>query len=128
MPPAREHEARPGVRGSDLEEGESQGPPVWSRHVGDPILESNLTRRVDFALFMVDALVNDELVREAPAIVGRQTPSGARARCLASVSSSVRQCLRNVPRTSPGAARRVPWASSSDGYTAGSSLCPRERA
>ena len=28
------------VRGSDLEEGESQGLPVWSRHVGDPILEA----------------------------------------------------------------------------------------
>jgi NAD(P)-dependent dehydrogenase (short-subunit alcohol dehydrogenase family) len=63
------------VRGSDLEEGESQGLPVWSRHVGDPILESNLTRRVDFALFMVEALTNDELVHEAPAIVGRHTPS-----------------------------------------------------
>jgi hypothetical protein len=23
---------------------------VWSRHVGDPILASNLTRRVDYAL------------------------------------------------------------------------------
>jgi NAD(P)-dependent dehydrogenase (short-subunit alcohol dehydrogenase family) len=63
------------VRRSDLEEGESQGLPVWSRHVGDPILESNLTRRVDFALFMVDALENDELIHEAPAIVGRLTPS-----------------------------------------------------
>jgi NAD(P)-dependent dehydrogenase (short-subunit alcohol dehydrogenase family) len=63
------------VRGSDLEEGESQGLPVWSRHVGDPILESNLTRRIDFALFMVAALENDELVQEAPAIVGRQSPS-----------------------------------------------------
>ena len=63
------------VRGSDLEEGESQGLPVWSRHVGDPILESNITRRVDFALFMVEALQNDELVHEAPAIVGCQTPS-----------------------------------------------------
>ncbi len=63
------------VRGSDLEEGESQGLPVWSRHVGDPILKSNITRRVDFALFMVDALENDRLVREAPAIVGCQTPS-----------------------------------------------------
>jgi uncharacterized protein YbjT (DUF2867 family) len=63
------------VRGSDLEEGESQGLPVWSRHVGDPILESNITRRVDFALFMVEALKNDELVHEAPAIVGCQTPS-----------------------------------------------------
>ena len=63
------------VRGSDLEEGESQGLPVWSQHVGDPILESNLTRRVDFALFMVAALENDELIHEAPAIVGCQTPS-----------------------------------------------------
>src|SRR5437763_2903130 len=58
------------VRGSDLEEGESQGLPVWSRHVGDPILESNMTRRVDFALFMVAALENDELVHEAPATDG----------------------------------------------------------
>ncbi len=63
------------VRGSDLEEGESQGLPVWSRHVGDPILASNKTRRVDFALFMVEALTNDELIHEAPAIVGCQTPS-----------------------------------------------------
>src|SRR2546430_4808101 len=63
------------VRGSDLEEGESQGLPVWSRHVGDPILKSNITRRVDFALFMVAALENDELIHEVPAIVGRRTPS-----------------------------------------------------
>ena len=63
------------VRGSDLEEGESQGLPVWSRHVGDPILASNLTRRSDFALFMVAALENDELIQEAPAIVGCQSPS-----------------------------------------------------
>ena len=63
------------VRGSDLEEGESQGLPVWSRHVGDPILESNKTRRIDFALFMVEALTNDDLVHEAPAIVGSKTPS-----------------------------------------------------
>jgi putative NAD(P)-binding protein len=63
------------VRGSDLEEGASQGLPVWSRHVGDPILASNVTRRVDFALFMVEALRNDELIHEAPAIVGCQTPS-----------------------------------------------------
>ena len=63
------------VRGSDLEEGESQGQPVWSRHVGDPILASNLTRRVDFALFMVAALGNDALIREAPAIVGCRTAS-----------------------------------------------------
>ena len=63
------------VRGSDLEEGESLGLPVWSRHVGDPILASNMTRRVDYALFMVAALENDALVHEAPAIVGCQTPS-----------------------------------------------------
>ena len=63
------------VRGSNLEEGDSQGLPVWSRHVGDPILESNLTRRVDFALFMVAAIKNDELIHEAPAIVGCRTPS-----------------------------------------------------
>lgn len=63
------------VRGSSLEEGDSQGLPVWSRHVGDPILESDITRRVDFALFMVEALENDELIHEAPAIVGCRTPS-----------------------------------------------------
>jgi hypothetical protein len=43
--------------------------------VGDPILKSNITRRVDFALFMVAALENDELIHEAPAIVGCRTPS-----------------------------------------------------
>ena len=63
------------VRGSDLEEGESQGLPVWSRHVGDAILGSNLTRRVDFSRFMVAALTDDSLIHEAPAIVGCQTPS-----------------------------------------------------
>ena len=63
------------VRGSDLEEGESEGLPVWSRHVGDAVLASNLTRRTDFALFMVDALTNDELIHEAPAIVGCRAPS-----------------------------------------------------
>lgn len=63
------------VRGSDLEEGESQGLPVWSRHVGDPVLKSNRTRRVDFALFMVAAIEDDALIHEAPAIVGCETPS-----------------------------------------------------
>ena len=63
------------VRGSNLEEGESQGLPVWSRHVGDAILVSNITRRVDFALFMVAAIEDDELIHEAPAIVGCRTPS-----------------------------------------------------
>jgi hypothetical protein len=63
------------VRGSDLEEGESQGLPVWSRFAGDSVLESNITRRIDFALFMVEAILNDELIQEAPAIVGCRTPS-----------------------------------------------------
>jgi NAD(P)-dependent dehydrogenase (short-subunit alcohol dehydrogenase family) len=63
------------VRGSSLEEGDSQGLPVWSHHVGDPVLESDITRRVDFALFMVEAIENDELVHEAPAIVSRESPS-----------------------------------------------------
>lgn len=63
------------VRGSDLEEGESQGLPVWSRHVGDPILKSNRTRRTDFALFMVAALEDDTLIHQSPAIVGCTTPS-----------------------------------------------------
>ncbi len=68
------------VRGSDLEEGESQGLPVWSRHIGDPILASNITRRVDFALFMVAAIENDELIHEAPAIVGCRTSSARAAK------------------------------------------------
>ena len=67
------------VRCSDMEEGESQGLPVWSHHVGDPILASNLTRRIDFALFMVEALTNDELIQEAPAIVSRVAPSALAA-------------------------------------------------
>ncbi len=75
------------VRGSDLEEGESQGMPVWSKHVGDPVLESNITRRVDYALFMVAALEDDSLIREAPAIVGCDTPS---ARAYAAKIESLR--------------------------------------
>ncbi|WP_242457921.1 hypothetical protein [Halomonas sp. YLGW01] len=67
------------VRASDLEEGDSQGLPVWRRHVGDPALASNLTRRVDFARFMVAALEDEALVQKAPAIVGCQTPSALAA-------------------------------------------------
>lgn len=63
------------VRGSDLEEGESEGLPVWSAHVGDPILKSNITRRVDFALFMVEALKDEALIHQAPAIVSCASPS-----------------------------------------------------
>lgn len=57
------------IGGSNLEEGKSEGLPVWSKHVGDPILESNKTRRTDFALFIVAAPENDALIHEAPAIV-----------------------------------------------------------
>lgn len=56
------------VRGSDLEEGPSEGLPVWSEHVQDASIAHNITRRVDFALFMVHALTNDGLVGKAPAI------------------------------------------------------------
>jgi NAD(P)-dependent dehydrogenase (short-subunit alcohol dehydrogenase family) len=63
------------VRGSRLEDGASQGLPVWSAHVGDPVLRSDITRRVDFARFMVRALENDDLVHTAPAIVSSQSPS-----------------------------------------------------
>ncbi|MFR9749768.1 NAD(P)-dependent oxidoreductase [Nocardia sp. 004] len=63
------------VRGSDLEEGPSQGLPIWREHVGDPALADNLTRRIDFALFMVNALTDDDLIQQAPAIVGCHTPA-----------------------------------------------------
>ena len=74
----RSHRRWTVVRGSNLEEGESQGLPVWRDHVGDPLLESNLTRRIDFALFMVAALENDTLIQRSPAIVGCQTESARR--------------------------------------------------
>jgi len=63
------------VRGSDLEEGASEGLPVWSTHVGDAVLESNITRRTDFALFMVEAAQDDSLIQKAPAIVSRASKS-----------------------------------------------------
>ena len=63
------------VRGCNLEEGESEGLPLWAQHVGDPVLESNLVRRIDFALFMVAALEDETLVRQAPAIVGCRSES-----------------------------------------------------
>ena len=71
------------VRGSSLEEGEGEGLPVWSHHVGDLVLESDITRRVDFALFMVAALDDDDLVHEAPAIVSRQSASALASSTLA---------------------------------------------
>jgi hypothetical protein len=67
------------VRGSDLEEGPSEGLPVWSSHVGDPVLASNRTRRTDFALFLVESLTDAGLLRQAPAIVSRAAPSARAA-------------------------------------------------
>jgi hypothetical protein len=71
--------------------------------VGDPILKSNLTRRIDFAMFMVEALENDDLIHEAPAIVGRQTPS-ALAHAAATPVRTVPVSPR--PATHPKAGRR----------------------
>ena len=85
------------VRGSNLEEGESHGLPVWSRHVGDAILASNKTRRVDFALFMVEALTNAALIHEAPAIVGCQSASA-----LAQASSHAEFPPASPPIGQPG--------------------------
>jgi len=48
---------------------------VRIQHVGDPVLESNKTRRVDFALFMVETLENEDVIYESPAIVGAKTSS-----------------------------------------------------
>ena len=91
------------VRGSDLEEGESEGLPVWSRHVGDPILASNRTRRIDFGLFMVAALEDDALVREAPAICGRETAS-ARRHADAALAERI---LHHAQHGGPADARRT---------------------
>lgn len=63
------------VRASDLEDGDSEGLPVWAPHVGDPVLRPNRTRRTDFALFMVNALTNDSLIHQAPALVSRASAS-----------------------------------------------------
>lgn len=68
------------VRASTLEEGPGQGLPIAGEHVGDPILASDRMRRVDYALYMVQALADDSLVRKAPAIVGCETPSALEGR------------------------------------------------
>ena len=106
------------VRGSDLEEGESQGLPVWSRHVGDPILESNMTRRVDFALFMVEALANDELVtrpRRSSAAKHRRRSRTPLAVTELSIASTTKQARRRPsratclsPKEEGGASRPLP--------------------
>ena len=91
------------VRGSDLEDGDSEGLPVWSRHVGDDILASNMTRRTDFGLFMVEALGNGDLVREAPAIVSRRSPSALAFAARQSASSRTATVSRPEPTVNPAA-------------------------
>ena len=73
------------VRGSDLEEGPSEGLPVWSAHVGDALLKSNITRRIDFARFMVEAVNDASLIHQVPAIVSCNAPS---VRALAATTSA----------------------------------------
>jgi hypothetical protein len=73
------------VRGSDLEEGPSEGLPVWSAHVGDALLKSNITRRIDFARFMVEAVNDASLIHQLPAIVSCKAPS---VRALAATTAS----------------------------------------
>ncbi len=68
------------VRAPDLEEGETEGLPIWAPHVGDPRLKSKRVRRTDFALFLVHALTDPALIRQAPAIVGRKSASVIRQR------------------------------------------------
>ncbi|MBS4100872.1 NAD(P)-dependent oxidoreductase [Tsukamurella paurometabola] len=68
------------VRASSLEEGPSEGLPIAGDHVGDPVLASDRTRRIDYALYMIEALTDDSLIRKAPAIVGCATPSALAAR------------------------------------------------
>ncbi|MFD1383274.1 NAD(P)-dependent oxidoreductase [Rhodanobacter aciditrophus] len=63
------------VRGSDLEEGESEGLPVWAEHVGDPRIAHNRVRRIDFAKFMVAAIKNTGLSQKAPAIASTRLSS-----------------------------------------------------
>jgi len=76
--------------------------------VGDPILAGNLTRRVDFALFMAAALENDELIHEAPAIVGCRTPSAPAHAADAGLSTATDGCRRPVrPRPSDDRGRSL---------------------
>lgn len=84
------------VRASDLEDGDSEGLPVWAPHVGDPVLRSNRTRRTDFALFMVNALTDDSLIHQAPALVSRASAS---ARAGHSAEQRTMASTRPTPET-----------------------------
>ena len=91
--------------------------------VGDPILQSNRTRRVDYALFMVEALENDELIHETPATVGCRTPSALAITVAAGPGHEVpplsvvyiatrgflNNCLAGESRTRPAVPSAVPY-------------------
>jgi hypothetical protein len=72
----------------------ARGLPDWSRHPDDPILASNITRPIDFILFMAYAPTNDERIQAAPALVGRHTLSARKAEedehCLLKKAGTVR--------------------------------------
>ena len=77
-------ETRPTVvRASALEEGTSEGLPVRSRHVGDAVLECNTTRRIDFALFMVE---------------GRRALASATARVRISIAATLAFPIGEAPQ------------------------------
>jgi len=59
------------ARGATLIEGESDGMPVWADHAHDPLMASDALKRVDYALFMVEALTDDRFIQQAPALNGR---------------------------------------------------------
>ena len=61
------------IRGSDLEEGESQGLPVWSRHVGDPFSRAT-SRAASTSPFSCSRPRQRRTGSQGPQIVGRQTP------------------------------------------------------
>lgn len=63
------------VRAGSVKEGESQGMPLWRKRIGGPVSATSATHRVDFSRFMIEALENDELIHEAPAIASCQTAS-----------------------------------------------------
>jgi hypothetical protein len=106
-------------RGSDLEEGPSQGLPAWSPHVGDPILKSNRTRGVDFTLFMVDALTNDDLIHQAGSSDPRPRDAvGARTRRGAIVRRRRAMSENSMSDRPIGVICAVAWRSSPAGTVA----------
>ena len=57
------------VRGVWLEEGESEGIPVYADHMQEPVLNSGKLRRVDYCKFLVECLRAPSLIHQAPIVV-----------------------------------------------------------